>query len=172
MFFGKPVGQHWERFSLVPEKHYWLLPSSAEPHCPPWPWQSHSLPSSQPVLGWEGRRWCPVSDRFLAPTCFLTHRLGLSCFVFISICSLTSPAIHKIFMQHEGSETWNLHASQQSGNTSVPVFLLSESIYCQWKRWDRNIYKIVSSLRGANIRPLHAHPVASPPYLRAVFLHS
>lgn len=49
-------------------------------------------------------------------------------------------------------------------------FFLSEIIYCWWKIWDQNLYKIVSFLHGANVRPPCTHPVASPYYLRAVLL--
>lgn len=54
------------------------------------------------------------------------------------------------------------------GMLLFPFFFLSEIIYCWWKIWDQNLYKIVSFLHGANVRPPCTHPVASPYYLRAV----
>ena len=68
---------------------------SAEPQCPPWPWQA--VPSLRPSLSPDGKAgdgaqyltgpW-PLSR-------FLTHDPRLSCFAFISICSPISPTIYK-----------------------------------------------------------------------------
>lgn len=68
--------------------------SSAEPHCPPCPWQA--LPCLCPSdPRWEGRPWCSVFDSSLLPACFLIHGPGLSCFAFISSCSPISLSIYK-----------------------------------------------------------------------------
>lgn len=68
---------------------------SAEPRCPPWPWQAVSR--LHPSLSPDGKAG-NGAQYLTGPwplSCFLTYGPGLGCFTFISICSPISPTIYK-----------------------------------------------------------------------------
>lgn len=169
-FFRKPaLGVFWSSAGEMAVTDRPLLCQASLPNLSSGSCSSPSSPPSPDGKAGDGAQYLtgpwPLS-------CFLTHGSGLSCFSFISICSPTSSAMYKNYFNAVmcGLRDMKLACSPTAWLYFYYPFFLSDIIYWWWKIRDWNLYKVVSSLHGANIRPPYTSSVASSQSPRAVLL--